>query len=128
MDWLSKISPYGDFNLNDVTYGADVSSPLPDVSWSSPDMESSTPTGTGSGQFIDTATQNALLGGLDKVLNWAIQRDTAKIQQDTAYQLAGTQYAGTNNALNYQAQQSAANRKLIVIGLAVAGLFLVMRK
>lgn len=128
MDWLSKISPYGDFNLNDVTYGADVSSPLPDVSWSSPAMESSTPTGTGSGQFIDTSTQNALLGGLNNVLNWAIQRDALKIQQDTKTQLAGTQYASTNNALNYQAQQSAANRKLLMIGLAVAGLFLVMRK
>ena len=128
MDWLSKISPYGDFNLNDVTYGADVSSPLPDVSWSSPAMESSTPTGTGSGQFIDTSTQNALLGGLNNVLNWAIQRDALKIQQDTKMQLAGTQYATTNNALGYQAQQSAANRKLLMIGLAVAGLFLVMRK
>ena len=124
-DYLSSIS---NFDLDGLMYGSDRPAPLPDVSWSSPPMESYTPTGTGSGQFIDTTTQNALLGGLDKVLNWAIQRDTAKIQQDTAYQLAGTQYASTNNALGYQAQQSAANRKLIVIGLAVAGLFLVMRK
>lgn len=128
MSLLSSISPFGDFNLSDVTYGADVSSPLPDVSWSSPDMQPYTPTGNGSGQFIDTATQNGIFGLIDRAMNYAIQRDTAKIQQDTAFQLAGTQYASTNNALSYQAQQSAANRKLLVIGLAVAGLFLVMRK
>jgi len=122
-DYFGSIS-----NLDSLMYGADTASPLQDVSWSSPDMQPYTPTGNGSGQFLDTATQNALFGGLDKVLNWAIQRDAAKIQQDTTYQLAGTQYASTNNALNYQAQQSAANRKLLVIGMAVAGLFLVMRK
>lgn len=122
-DYFGSIS-----HLDDLMYGADTASPLTDVSWSSPAMESSTPTGTGSGQFLDTTTQNALFGSLDKVLNWAIQRDTAKIQQDTQMQLGGMQYASTNNALGYQAQQSAANRKLLVMGMLAAGLFLVMRK
>ena len=122
-DYFGSIS-----NLDDLMYGADTASPLPDVSWSSPAMESSTPTGTGSGQFIDTSMQNGIFDFLGKALQFAVNRDTAKIQQDTQMQLAGTQYASTNNAVGYQAQQSAANRKLLVMGMAVAGLFIVMRK
>lgn len=128
MSLLSSISPFGDFSLNEITYGADTASPLPDVSWSSPAMESSTPTGTGSGVFMDSSLQNALLGGLDKALNWAIARDTAKINQQTQNQLAGTQAGSVNTMLAYQAQQSAANRKLMLMGAAVVALFLVMRK
>lgn len=124
-DYLSSIS---NFDLESLMYGSDRPAPLPDVSWSSPAMESSTPTGTGSGVFMDSSLQNALLGGLDKALNWAIARDTAKINQQTQNQLAGTQAGSVNTMLAYQAQSAAANRKLILIGAAVAALFLVMRK
>lgn len=124
-DYYSTISP---FNLDAVMEGSDRPAPLPDVSWASQPMESYTPTGNGSGQFIDTATQNGIFGTLDKVLNWAIQKDSAKIQQDTQLQLADRQGNSVNTMLGYQAQQAQANRKLMLMGLMAAGLFLVMRK
>lgn len=124
-DYYSTISP---FNLDAVMAGSDSPAPLPDVSWASQPMESYTSTGNGSGQFIDTATQNGIFNLLDKGLNWAIQKDSAKIQQDTQLQLADRQGNSVNTMLGYQAQQAQANRKLMLLGLMAAGLFLVMRK
>lgn len=124
MDWLSATST---IDLDAIMKGSDSPAPLTDVSWSSPAMESYTPTGTGSGQFIDTQTQNTLLGGLTSVLNYALQRDAIKIQASTQQQLAGNQVGYANSALAYQAQQSNSNRTLIMLGLGVAAVFLVMR-
>jgi len=67
-----------DFNLDNVTWGADAGSPLSDVSYGSPAMESYTPTGTGSGTFIDSGWQQAIVGGLQTALNYAIVRDSYK--------------------------------------------------
>ena len=67
-----------DFNLDNVTWGADAASPLSDVSYGSQPMESYTPTGTGSGTFISADWQQGILGGLQTALNYAITRDAYK--------------------------------------------------
>lgn len=83
MDYLKSMEY---FDMGQYTAGAATSSPLADVSNSSEDMQSYTATGNGSGQFLDTSTQNQIFGGLSKVLDYALQRDAYKMQMNAQLQ------------------------------------------
>jgi hypothetical protein len=72
VDYLSSMSQ---FNLDDYTAGADNASPLSDVSNGDAPMQSYTATGNGTGAFLDTSAQNAIFGGLSRVLDYALRRD-----------------------------------------------------
>jgi hypothetical protein len=72
MDYLASLSQ---FNLDDYTAGADNASPLSDVSNGDSPMQTYTPTGNGTGVFLDTGWQNAIFGGLSKVVDYAIKKD-----------------------------------------------------
>lgn len=128
MDLLSSTSI---IDLDAIMKGSDTPAPLPDVSWSSPAMQTSTPTGNGTGVFIDTSQQNSTLASLGNILgtalNYSLQKDAIKYQQTTQTQLAGNQANQVNSALAYQAQQSSANRTLILLAVAGVALFVVMR-
>lgn len=116
MDWLSSISPYSQY-LDDYTAGADVTSPLSDVSNSSPAMQTYTATGTGSGVFIDSGWQNAIMGGLQTALNYAIKRD--------AYDHGMIPQAGAATAQQVVVQQRQTNG--IFLMLCAVGAILVLK-
>jgi hypothetical protein len=116
VDYLSSIS---DFNLDDYTAGADVSSPLPDVSNGWAPMTTSTPTGNGSGQFLDTSMQNAIFGGLSKVLDYAIKRD----QYNMGMALPGMQATNSQQVLAVQKKQT----NFLFLAMCGLGIFLVAR-
>lgn len=114
MDYLASISPFSSFDLSDYTAGADAAAPLADVSNSSPAMSTYTTTGTGSGVFVDSGWQNALLGGLTTALNYAIKRD--------AYDHGMIPAAGAATAQQVVVQQKQTNGLfllLLVIGAVV---------
>jgi len=67
------------WDLSQLTSDALAVSPLGDVSNGAENMQSYTPTGNGSGVFLDTTSQNQIFGGLGKVLDYALQRDAYKI-------------------------------------------------
>lgn len=108
----------GGFDLGAITGGADASSPLSDVSNGAEPMQSYTATGNGSGVFLDTSMQNTILGGLSKVVDYAIRRD--------AYSMGMAMPAGQAST----GQQLIVQRKqtngmfLLLIGL---GAFLVLK-
>ena len=82
---------------------------LPDVSWSSPAMETSTATGNGFGDFFDSKAGGALLGGLQTALNYAIYRDqrqftaVANAPQQAVQQQVAVQQVRNNNLLLWAA-------------------------
>jgi hypothetical protein len=90
-DYLSSISPFASFDLGVVTYGADDASPLGDVSNGAPAMQTYTNTGNGSGVFVDTSWQNAIIGGLSKVVDYAIKKDAYSMGGPLANQATGQQ-------------------------------------
>jgi len=77
MDYFTTM---GSFNLDAFLEGSDTTSPLDDNAWGDTAMETSTPTGNGSGAFLDSGWQNQIFGGLSKVVDYAIQRDAVKMQ------------------------------------------------
>lgn len=114
-DWLSTISPFA-YAIDDYSAGADITSPLTDVSNGAQDMQTYTATGNGSGVFIDSGWQNAIMGGLQTALNYAIKRDS--------YQ-QGIPQAGAATAQQVVVQQKQTN--VIFIGLCVLGAVLVLK-
>lgn len=116
MDYLQSIST---FNLDDYTAGADAASPLPDVSNGWAPMTTSTPTGNGSGQFLDTSTQNLIFGGLKSVLDYAIKRD----QYQMGMALPGMQATTSQQVLQQQGKQT----NFLFLALCGLGIFLVAR-
>lgn len=96
---------------------------LTDVSFSSPPEQPNTPTGNGSGQFVSSDWQGAVLGGLQTALNYAIYRDQQKM---TAVAQAPVQQA----QLQTQVAQVQHNNTLtyVLIGAAVLAVVLVTQK
>lgn len=66
----------GAFNLNELLYGSDKPVPRDDVSYGSEPMETSTPTGNGTGQFN---WENLIGKTLETGLQYAIVRDQQKM-------------------------------------------------
>ena len=89
MDFFGNNGGYS-FNLESLMGGADQATPLPDVSMGGEDMQTSTPTGNGTGVFVDSTMQQSIFGGLSKVLDYALQRDAYKmnVQRNLQYQPA----------------------------------------
>ncbi len=83
-------------------------------------METSTPTGSGSGYFIDQNTQNQIFGTLNNVLNYALKRDQMKM---TAVAQAPMQQAQAQ----VQYQQAKNNNLLLWAAVGAAVLYVVTR-
>ncbi len=92
----------------------------PDVSYGSPAMETSTPTGNGSGVFVDQNTQNQIFGTLNNVLAYALKRDQMKM---TAVAQAPMQQAQAQ----VQYQQVKNNNLLLWLAIG-AGVILLVRQ
>ena len=110
-------SDYDSDPYNTLGTGATV---LPDVSWSSPAMETSTSTGNGFGDFFDSKAGNFVLGGLNTALNYAIYRDQQK-------------YTAVANAPQQAVQQQVAvqqvrNNNLLLWAAIAAGLIFLVKK
>jgi len=82
---------------------------LPDVSWGSPPMETSTSTGNGFGDFFDSKAGNFVLGSLNTALNYAMYRDqrqftaVANAPQQAVQQQVAVQQVRNNNLLLWAA-------------------------
>jgi hypothetical protein len=113
----------GSFDLSALTNGADIESPLRDVSNSAQDMQPWTNTGNGTGVFLDTQTQNALFSGLDKVLNYALLRD-----QQTMARTPTTMQVGAYQQQQQQFQQQAGNSRLILWVALGLGAFMIVSR
>lgn len=98
-------------------YGATV--PV-DVSDGAPAMQTSTPTGAGSGVFVDQSTQNQIFGTLNNVLNYALKRDQMKM---TAVAQAPMQQAQAQ----VQYQQVKNNNLLLWLAIG-AGVIMLVRE
>lgn len=109
----------GGFDLAAITGGADAASPLSDVSNGAEPMQSYTPTGNGSGVFIDTSLQNQIFGGLSKVMDYAMQRD--------AYQMRANLPLGVNGATGQQLQVQRKQTNGMFLMLCGVGLFLALK-
>jgi hypothetical protein len=112
-------SGFDGVDLSTITNGADMSTPLGDVSNGADPMQSSTPTGTGSGVFLDTNTQNAIFGSLNNVLNYALYRDSVQMQRNPTALQTGT--------LALQQQKAKSSNLLIWIAAGVL-LFMAVEK
>lgn len=110
----------GSFDLGELTNGADIESPLRDVSGGADDMQPSTPTGNGSGVFVDTQTQNAMFASLSQVLDYALKRDQQK--------MAGNQMTMQSGATQQQQQQLKKNRQFMWLMVLGGGAFLLASK
>jgi hypothetical protein len=93
---------------------------LPDVSMGAPDMSPSTPTGNGTGYFIDPAVQSQGFDLLKTGLNYALQRDA--LQMRNSYMPTYQQRATIG--LQQQAMQNRSGM-LLLVGVVLA--FFVMR-
>ena len=110
-------SDYDSDPYNALGTGAAV---LPDVSWSSPAMETSTSTGNGFGDFFDSKAGNFVLGGLNTALNYAMYRDQR-------------QFTAVANAPQQAVQQQVAvqqvrNNNLLLWAAIAAGLIFLVKK
>ncbi|MCM2564819.1 hypothetical protein O3299_07070 [Janthinobacterium sp. SUN176] len=110
-------SDYDSDPYNTLGTGATV---LPDVSWSSPAMETSTSTGNGFGDFFDSKAGNFVLGSLNTALNYAMYRDQR-------------QFTAVANAPQQAVQQQVAvqqvrNNNLLLWAAIAAGLIFLVKK
>lgn len=118
MDYLSQLSG-GLFDLDEITAGVNVTSPRADNSWGAPAMETHTPTGNGSGVFMDSSWQQTIFGGLSKVVDYAIQRDAIKMQMNQPYYQPATQQ---------QVQVQGKQTNFLFLALCGLGIYLVAKK
>lgn len=102
-------------------YNVDTNPIYPDNSYGAADMTTSTPTGGGSGVFMDTGWQNGLFGMLQQGLNYALLRDQQKMTAVAYNPVAQAQQAAQQSAI----MQQSRNANLLVL-LAVGGLVLLM--
>lgn len=112
-------SGFGDMDLSELVAGSEAQAPLPDNSFGYPAMDTSDPTGTGSGFFLSSGAQTALFGSLDKVLNYALMRDQ--------YQMTRTPIPVQTAQIQMQSQQSQSNNFLLWAGLGLAAFLVITR-
>jgi len=108
------------FRLDSILGGADETVPLPDVSMGGEDMQPSTPTGNGSGVFVDSTMQQNIFGGLSKVLDYALQRDAYKMnmQRNLQYQ----------PAVQQQVQVQGRQTNFLFLAACAVGVYLLVRE
>lgn len=116
---FGQVDPYTQFGLGSYGTGG----VLADVSNGSPDEQPYTPTGNGTGVFLDSGSQNGIFNMLGQALNYAIVRDQRKMT------------AVYGPAINMTPQQQAAlsvqasgNSRLLMYVLIGAGIWLAVRK
>lgn len=112
---FGDVDPYTSFGA-----GGYVTVPT-DVSMGDAPMQSWTPTGNGSGEFISASTQQSILGGLQSVLNYAMMRDQQKM---TA--VGGPVQVGAARAQVTARQEN--DKRLFTYALIGLGVYLVTRK
>jgi orotate phosphoribosyltransferase len=105
----------------DYTYGYS-EGVLPDVSNSEAAQQPVTATGNGTGYYVDNGWLNLLGGTVQSALNYAIVRDQQQIAQKT-----GTVYAGVPLATTAAAATSAANSRILLLGLIAVGVAFAMK-
>lgn len=103
--------------------GASYSVPLPDNYYGSSSQQPTTPTGTGTGYYVDNTMWSSLSGALDKALNYALIRDQQKFAAEHGYSATPTPYTPTP-----QAAAQAANSRLLLLGLIGVGIAFALRK
>ncbi len=104
------------YDLDGVSWGV-----LPDVSNSEPPMQPSTPTGNGTGYYVENGWLNSLAGTVGQALNTVINRENAKTAQQTAITSAGVQMQTA------QVQAGLANQRMLLLGGMVLVGLLVLR-
>jgi hypothetical protein len=109
-------SGFSDIDLSTITGGSTYDPPLNDVSMGAPDMTTGTPTGNGFGVFLDTAMQDRIFGGLEKVLNYALVRDQVSMTRNAQHMQANA-YAQPGAV---QARQTQNTTLLIWGGIGLA--------
>jgi hypothetical protein len=111
----------GLFDLSDIGFGWDGASygVLPDVSMSEPAQQSTTPTGNGTGYYVENGWLNAITGTVQTALNYAIVRDQQQIAQKTGFT------TGVPVVATPQATAAIQNNRLLMVGgLAIVALLL----
>lgn len=103
--------------------GASYSVPLPDNYYGSSSQQPTTPTGTGTGYYVDNTAWAAIGGAVDKALNYVLIRDQQKFAAEHGYSATPTPYTPTP-----QAAAAAANSRLLLLGLIGVGIAFAMRK
>jgi hypothetical protein len=107
---------------------------LTDVSNGSPPQQPSTPTGNGTGVFIDSGQQNGMFNLLGQALNYAITRDQQKMTAVYGPQVTGAYYpaAGSNGYppgyTGSVSLQASANSRLLTYLLIGGAIWLAVRK
>lgn len=94
--------------------GAEVDPPLPDVSNGAPDQQPSTPTGTGTGYWVDPSQESAMWGTVQKALQYAINRDQISMAAKTGLQ---TSAAGAVVPTAQAAQKIQNQQFLLLLGI-----------
>lgn len=114
------ITGTGEFNLSGVTAGADVTSPRDDNAWGAPAMETNTPTGNGTGVYVDSSWATALMGGLNKAVDYAIQRDAFQMRAQVPF---GQVQGSTSQQVQVQRKQT----NFMFLALCGVGIYLVAK-
>ncbi|MES2367202.1 MAG: hypothetical protein V4563_15095 [Pseudomonadota bacterium] len=101
--------------------GSTGEAPYGDVSNGGPDEQPMTPTGNGTGYYIDPTQNSAMWGTLQQALNYAIQRDQQTMAQAHA--------VANNVIVPTQAQATiTANRQMVKYLAIGAAIYFLMRK
>jgi hypothetical protein len=113
-----------DFDLSDISFDWDGASMgvLPDVSMSEPAQQPTTPTGNGTGYYVDNSWQSALFGTIGQALNYALVRDQQQIAKQTGF-TTGVPVTATPQA----AAAIQNNRILLIGGVGLALAFILTR-
>jgi hypothetical protein len=103
--------------------GASYDVPVPDNYYGSSAQQPTTPTGTGTGYYVDNTASSAMWGALDKALNYVLVRDQQKFAAEHGYSATPTPYTPTP-----QAAAQAANSRLLLLGVIGVGIAFALRK
>jgi hypothetical protein len=103
--------------------GASYSVPLPDNYYGSSAQQPTTPTGTGTGYYVDSTAWAAIGGAVDKALNYVLIKDQQKFAAEHGYSATPTPYTPTP-----QAAAAAANQRLLLLGVLGVGIAFALRK
>ena len=113
---FGQVDPYTTFGAGSYT------GVYADVSMGSEDATTSTPTGNGTGVFLDGATSGGFWALLDKGLNYALLRDQQKMT--AIYGPAVTMTPQQQAALSVQA---SGDKRLLMYGAIALGVYLLVR-
>jgi hypothetical protein len=115
---FGDVDPYTSFGAGSYT------GVYTDVSNSAPAEQPYTPTGNGSGVYVDSSSLGGFWGALEKGLNYAILRDQQKmtaVYGPTMYPAGQAQTAAVS-------LQASSNNKLLTLMMLAGAAYLLVRK